>query len=61
MMQEAKTKEVPSLDRVSDALFGILQRPSSMSFRAKIQRILGIHRYEFLSKTFLFLRKLMPM
>jgi len=57
-MQEAKTKEVPPLEHVSEELFGILQRPSSMSFCAKIQRKLGIHRYEFVLKTFLFLKKL---
>jgi len=57
MMQEGKTKEVVPLDRVSEELFGILQRPLSMSFWAKIQRKLGIYRYEFLLKTFLFLRK----
>jgi len=58
MMQKVKAKELPPLDRVSEELFGILQKPSSMSFRAKIQRKLGIHRYEFLLKTFLFIRKL---
>jgi len=57
-MQEAKIKEVPPLDHVSEELSGILQRSSSMSLWAKIQKKLGIHRYEFLLRTFLFLRKL---
>ena len=58
-MQEAKiTKDVPLLDRVSEALFDILERPSSMSLFARIQKKFGIHRYDFLLKTFLFLRNL---